>query len=210
MPCLWRKTASFPAKPVERRYHSTISPHLPSPTAPSLEAVRDARNKREWDSRTSEREGWCWCLACEVRGLSPRREHLSKGLKPVEEWAVCRWKRRVFQGNHRGKGNVLCLSGHGDFKEQPGVPCGPAPERRSGGEVHFHKHSRSSHKLPPPPGKKVSLLRNHLNLPSSKRLSGPPESWGEWVDTPLPCGGGYFLYYQQRMSFSKRDFVLYH
>ena len=34
-------------------------------------------------------------------GLSPRREHLSKGLKPVKEWDVCRWKRSVFQGNQR-------------------------------------------------------------------------------------------------------------
>ena len=58
--------------------------------------------------------------------------------------------------------------------------------------------------------KKVSLLKTHLNLPSSMRLSGPLDSWVERVDSPLPCHGGYFLYYQQRMSFSKRDFVLYH
>ena len=58
--------------------------------------------------------------------------------------------------------------------------------------------------------KKVSLLKTHLNLPSSMRLSGPPDSWAEQVDSPLPCDGGYFLYYQQRMSFSKTDFILYH
>ena len=58
--------------------------------------------------------------------------------------------------------------------------------------------------------KKVSLLKTHLNLSSSMRLSGPPESWAERVDCPLPCDGGYFLYYQQRMSFPKRDFILYH
>ena len=136
MPCLWRKTASFPAKPVERRYHPTLSPLLPSPTAPSLEAVRDARNKREREGRTSGREGWSWCLPCVLWDLSPRREHLSKGLKPVEEWAVCRWKRSVFQGNHReGKCSVTGGVGwgrHGDFTEQPMVPCGPAPERRRG------------------------------------------------------------------------------
>ena len=133
MPCLWRKTASFPAKPVERRYHPTLSPLFPSPTAPSLEAVRDARNKRE-----SERAGQVeekdaadgfhvWC-----GGLSPRREHLSKGLKPGEEWAVCHWKRSVFQGNQREGKCSVTEGGCGDFKDQPGVPCGPAPERRSG------------------------------------------------------------------------------
>ena len=40
-------------------------------------------------------------------GLSPRRERLSKGLKPVKEQAVCRWKRSMFQGNKReGKCSV--------------------------------------------------------------------------------------------------------
>ena len=58
--------------------------------------------------------------------------------------------------------------------------------------------------------KKVSLLKTHLNLLSPVGLSGPPDSWAERVNCPLPCDGGYFLYYQQRMSFSKRDFVLYH
>jgi len=58
--------------------------------------------------------------------------------------------------------------------------------------------------------KKASLLKTHLNLPSSMRLSRSPDSWAERVDSPLPCVGGNFLYYQQRMSFSKRDFVLYH
>ena len=132
MLCLWRKTASFPAKPVERRYHPTLSPHLPSPTAPSLEAIRDARNKREQESRTSGREGWSWWLPCEVWDLSPRRERLSKGLKPVEEWAVCCWKRSIFQRNQREGKCSVTEGGCGDFKEQPGVPCGPAPERRSG------------------------------------------------------------------------------
>ena len=58
--------------------------------------------------------------------------------------------------------------------------------------------------------KKVSLLKTHLNLPSSMRLSGPLDSWVERVDSTLPGHGGYFLYYQQRMSFPKRDFILYH
>ena len=58
--------------------------------------------------------------------------------------------------------------------------------------------------------KKVSLLKTHLNLLCPVGLSGLPDSWAERVDCPLPCDGGYFLYYQQRMSFSKGDFILYH
>ena len=134
MPCLWRKTASFPAKPVERRYHPTLSPLFPSPTAPSLEAVRDARNKRESEraGQVEEKDAadgfhvW-W------GGLSPRREHLCKGLKPGEEWAVCRWKRSVFQGNQReGKCSVTGGWGGWGFQRTARVPCGPAPERRRG------------------------------------------------------------------------------
>ena len=109
MPCLWRKTASFPAKPVERRKHPTLSPHLLSPTAPSLEAVRHTKNKREWESRTVDRGRWSWCFPCVVWKLSPRREHLRKRLKPEKEWAIYPWKRSVFPGNHREKGSALCL-----------------------------------------------------------------------------------------------------
>lgn len=58
--------------------------------------------------------------------------------------------------------------------------------------------------------KKVSLLKTHLNLLCPVGLSGLPDSWAERVDSPLPCVGGNFLYYQQRMSFSKGDFILYH
>ena len=150
MPCLWRKTASFPAKPVERRYHPTLSPLLPSPTAPSLEAVRDARNKREQEGRTSGREGWSWCFPCVVWDLSPRREHLSKGLKPVEEWAVCRWKRSVFQGNHReGKcsvtGGVGWGEGMGISQNSPRSHVVQHLRGEGGNEVHFHKRSCSSH-----------------------------------------------------------------
>ena len=132
MSCLWRKTAS-PGKPVERRYHPTLSPLLPSPTAPSLEAVRDARNKREREGRTSGREGWSWCLPCVVWDLSPRRERLSKGLKPVEEWAVCRWKRSVFQGNQREGKCSLPGRGMGISQNSPG--CHVVPHLRGeGGE----------------------------------------------------------------------------
>ena len=58
--------------------------------------------------------------------------------------------------------------------------------------------------------KKVPLLKTHLNLLCPVGLSGPPDSWAGRVDCPLPCDGGYFLYYQQRMSFSTGDFILYH
>ena len=58
--------------------------------------------------------------------------------------------------------------------------------------------------------KKVSLLKTYLNLLCPIGLSGPPDFWAEQEDSPLPCDGGCFLYYQQRMSFSKRDFILYH
>ena len=211
MPCLWRKTASFPAKPVERRYHPTLSPHLPSPTAPSLEAVRDARNKRE-----SERAGQVeekdaadgfhvWC-----GGLSPRREHLSKGLKPGEEWAVCRWKRSVFQGNQR-EGKCSVPGGAWGFQRTArGAVWSSTWEEKRGMRFIFTNisvlHTSCLHLQV----KKVSLLTTHLNLPSSVRPSGPPDSRTERVDSPLPCDGCYFLYYQQRMSFSKTDFVLYH
>ena len=36
--------------------------------------------------------------------------------------------------------------GHGNFKEQPRMPCGPSTsEENAGNEVHFHKRSCSSH-----------------------------------------------------------------
>ena len=73
------------------------------------------------------------------------------------------------------------VGGGGDFKEQPRVPCGPAPERRGGGGGRGERfiftnvpvlHTSCLHLQV----KKVSLLKTHLNLPSSMRLSGPPDS----------------------------------
>ena len=67
----------------------------------------------------------------------------------------------------------------GDFKEQP--RCHVVQHLRGEGEneVHFHKHSRSSHELPPSPGKNVSLLKTHMNLLCPIGLSGLPGSWAE-------------------------------
>ena len=149
MPCLWRKTAYFPAKPVERRYHPTLSPLLPSPTAPSLEAVRDARNKTVRGQDKWKRRMELMPSVCAV-DLSPRRERLSKGLKPVEEWAVCRWKRSVFQGNHReGKcsvtGGVGWGEGMGISQNSPRSHVVQHLRGEGGNEVHFHKRSCSSH-----------------------------------------------------------------
>ena len=58
--------------------------------------------------------------------------------------------------------------------------------------------------------KKSPTFKDSPEPPLPMGLSGLLESWAGQVDSPLPCDGGCFLFYQQRMSFSKRDFVLYH
>ena len=163
---------------------------------------------RERESRTSGREGRCWCPPCEVWDLSPTREHLSKGLKPVKEWAVCRWKRSVFQGNQR-EGKCSVPGGAWGFQRTArGAVWSSTWEEKGGMRFIFTNvpvlHTSCLHLQV----KKVSLLKTHLNLPSSMRLSGLPDTWAERVDTPLPCDRGYFLYYQQRMSFPKRFYSL--
>ena len=165
---------------------------------------------RERESRTSGREGRCWCPPCEVWDLSPTREHLSKGLKPGEEWAVCRWKRSVFQGNQR-EGKCSVTEGVWGFQRTAqGAMWSSTWEEKGGMRFIFTNipvlHTSCLHLQV----KKVSLLKTHLNLLCPIGLSGLPDSWAEWVDCPLPCDGCYFLYYQQRMSFSKTDFILYH
>jgi len=138
-----------------------------------------------------------WC------GVSPpRREHLSKGLKPVKEWAVCRWKRSVFQGNQR-EGKCSATAGAWGFQRTAwGAVWSSTWEGKGFIFTNVPVLHKSCLHLQV---KKVSLLKTHLNLPSSMRLSGPPDSWAERVDSPLACYGDYFLYYQQRTSFSKRD-----
>ena len=147
--------------------------------------------------------------------LSPRRERLSKGLKPVEEWAVCHWKRSVFQGTHReGKCSVTGGVGwgrQGDFTEQPRVPCGLSTWEEKGGMRFIFTNVPVLHTSCLHLQVKRSLtFKDSPEPPLPMGISGLLDSWAERVDSPLPCDGGCFLFYQQRMSFSKRDFVLYH
>ena len=58
--------------------------------------------------------------------------------------------------------------------------------------------------------KKSLTFKDSPEPPLPMGISGLLDSWAEQVESPLPCDGGCFLFYQQRMSFSKRDFVLYH
>ena len=115
-----------------------------------MQEIRErAREQDKWKRRMQLMASMCGV------GVSP-----PGGSIYVKAWSQGRNELSVagreacFRGI-REKGNALCLEVRGDFKEQPGVLCGPAPERRkAGNEVHFHKHFCSSHELPPPLGKK--------------------------------------------------------
>ena len=53
----------------------------------------------------------------------------------------------------------------GISKNSPGCHVVQHLRGEGGNEVHFHKHSRSSHELPPPPGKKSLTFKNSPEPP---------------------------------------------